>query len=84
MNQLAAALSSCEAAPCNLQVSLPFLAEVAFANWTVKAQHPLMVMVAPADKALQVCPPGKTAGTCKGEGASVEALRARPCANACW
>ncbi|KAI7843421.1 hypothetical protein COHA_002899 [Chlorella ohadii] len=54
------------------------LDEVAFANWTVKAQHPLMVMVAPADKALQVCPPGKTAGTCKGEGASVEALRARP------
>jgi hypothetical protein len=37
------------------------LDEVAFANWTVKAQHPLMVMVAPADKALQVCPPGKVA-----------------------
>lgn len=34
------------------------------ANWTVKAQHPLMVMVAPADKALQVCPPGKVAGAC--------------------
>lgn len=38
--------------------------EVAVANWTVKAQHPLMVMVAPASKALSVCPPGKAPGAC--------------------
>lgn len=51
-------------APCPpLPSPLARTAEVALGFWSVKAEaHPLMVMVAPADKALSVCPPGKTAG----------------------